>query len=99
MSLCRNAPHIDDFLWTLASLEEFLQLPRNEQGPVPQQLEKIDILTSVGTHMGQLSSNHPTEDGLAIVQPMILLPFVQKEILVHIRAQHQLNWLMEDFVG
>ena len=57
-------------------------------------------LTLVGTHLGQYSSDHPAKDGLAIVKPMILLPLVQKEILVHIRAQQQLNGarLMEVFV-
>ena len=42
-SLCRNAPRIDDFLRTLASLGEILQLPRNEQGPVPPPLGRIDM--------------------------------------------------------
>ena len=43
-------------------------------------------LTLVGTHLRQHSSDHPAKDRLAIVKPKSLCLFVQKEILVHIRA-------------
>ena len=48
-------------------------------------------LTLVGTHLRQHSSDHPAEDRLAIVKPMSIPPFVQKEILLDIRDQQQLN--------
>ena len=58
-------------------------------------------LTLVGTHLRQHSSDHPAKDRLAIVKPMGFSRFVQKKILVYIRAQQQLNGarLMEVFVS
>ena len=53
-------------------------------------------LILVGTHLGQRSSDHPVKDRLATVKPMSLSPFVQKEILVYIRAQEQLNGPLVD---